>query len=174
MSTHSSSGTSRSTSIERIAEGGEFAAVTLHLHLQRFDLVDAVAERKVEFQTPRARHPRRTLFPRVASPDAGFGLGMLHALGPAHGSPVILVLGRAKQANLIIVPIRAAPRPALKSGSSSSMRTAVVTASRLEPPRSRIAKPASSASARLAWYSCVRSLAALSRGIAPAPRASSR
>src|SRR3984885_10063445 len=65
--------------------------------------------------------------------------------------------------------VRAAPRPALKSGSSSSMRTAVVTASRLAPPRSRIAKPPSSARARLAWYSATRALETSSRGIAPAP-----
>jgi hypothetical protein len=30
--------------VERIAEGRELAPVALHLHLQRFDLVDAVAD----------------------------------------------------------------------------------------------------------------------------------
>src|SRR5215208_5916614 len=63
---------------------------------------------------------------------------------------------------------KAAPRPALKRGSSSSIRTATVTASRLEPPRSRISYPPSSTLPRLASYSR-RWLSTTADGTTPAP-----
>jgi hypothetical protein len=47
----------------------------------------------------------------MAAPDDAVGPGMLHALGAAHGRPVILVFRGAQHANLIIVSIRAAPWP---------------------------------------------------------------
>src|SRR5580765_2543198 len=41
----------------------------------------------------------------MAPPDARLGLGMLHALGPAHGCPVVLVLRGTKQTHLVVVAI---------------------------------------------------------------------
>jgi hypothetical protein len=47
----------------------------------------------------------------MTTPDDGVRLGMLHALRAAHGGPVILVLGGAQHANLIVVSVSAAPWP---------------------------------------------------------------
>src|SRR5271154_5736897 len=47
----------------------------------------------------------------MTAPNPGFRLCMLHALGAAHGRPVICVLSRAQKANLVVVPVRATPRP---------------------------------------------------------------
>src|SRR5215470_1428345 len=43
----------------------------------RAGFVHAIAQRDIELQAAGARHPRRTLLPRMAPPDAGLGLGML-------------------------------------------------------------------------------------------------
>src|SRR3984893_16505668 len=65
--------------------------------------------------------------------------------------------------------VRAAPWPALNDGSSSSIRTAALTASRLLPPRSSSAKPPSSAASRPARERCSRGSDSSARGTAPAP-----
>jgi hypothetical protein len=41
----------------------------------------------------------------------GFRFAVLHALGAAHGRPVILVLGGAQQTDLVILSFRIAARP---------------------------------------------------------------
>ncbi len=73
--------------------------------------IHAVAQRQVQLQAAGARCPRWPFLPRMAAPDDGVGLGMLQALGAPHGGPVILVLGGAQQANLIVVPVSAASWP---------------------------------------------------------------
>src|SRR5208283_1810738 len=73
--------------------------------------VHPVTQPQIELETPRPRRPRRPFLSRVGAPYAGFRLGMFHPFNPAHGRPVILVLGGAQKTNLVIVSVRATPRP---------------------------------------------------------------
>src|SRR5579863_1904367 len=77
----------------------------------RCRLVHAETEWQIQLQASRPRYPGGALFARVGAPDAGFGLGMLHALNTAHGGPVILVLGGTDQADLVIVSVSSTTRP---------------------------------------------------------------
>jgi hypothetical protein len=47
----------------------------------------------------------------MTAADAGFRFGVFYALGAAHRRPVVLVFGRAQQANLVIFAVGATPRP---------------------------------------------------------------
>jgi len=65
--------------------------------------------------------------------------------------------------------VNTAPRPALNTGLSSSAMTALVTASKLEPPLARIAMPPASAELRPWRYSRSSSAVISARGSVPAP-----
>src|SRR5579864_9768011 len=64
--------------------------------------VHPIAQLDVQFESASPRYPRRSLLARMAAANAGLGL-VLHALGTAHGRPVIFVFRRAQQANLVVV-----------------------------------------------------------------------
>src|SRR5260370_23331293 len=73
--------------------------------------IDSVTHRRVQFKPSCPRHPGWTFFSSMTAADAGFRFGVFYALGAAHGGPVVLVFGRAQQANLVIFAVGATPRP---------------------------------------------------------------
>src|SRR5215471_11715065 len=73
-------------------------------------LVHAITQRDIELQTAGSWYPGRPFLARMAAPNAGLGF-MLHALGTAHGRPIIFVFRSAEQANLVVVAIRTTARP---------------------------------------------------------------
>src|SRR5579872_498356 len=72
--------------------------------------VHAIAQGDVELQATGTRDPGRPFFARMAAANSSLWL-VLHALGAAHGRPVILVFRCAQQANLVVVAIRTTAGP---------------------------------------------------------------
>jgi len=88
-----------------LAEVFDFALVP------RAGAVYPVPKGQIQLQAACTRRPGGPLLPGMAAPDGGFGLGMLQALGAAHGGPIIFVLGSAQQANLVVLAVSAAAWP---------------------------------------------------------------
>src|SRR5208337_238479 len=86
--------------------------------IPRAGAIDAVAQGNVEFEPARPGHPGGALLARMAATHPADWL-MLHALGTAHGGPVVLVFGGAQQANLIVVAVGTAAGPGELVGAAS-------------------------------------------------------
>jgi len=84
----------------------------------RARVIHAVTKRRVQFQAPGSRCPGLSLFPRVIPTGHGFGVGVLQALGAAHGGPVIFIFGRAQQTDLVVVSVSTAAWPGELVGAS--------------------------------------------------------
>src|SRR5205814_336553 len=97
-------------------------------------------------------------------------IGFLMIVTPAT-EPAFIVFPSmiAESSSLRPSCVKTAPLPALKSGESSRMRIDASTASRLVPPRARMACPAFSASSSLARIWASASAVMFLRVIVPAP-----
>src|SRR5262245_35440380 len=62
-----------------------------------------ITYRCFELQPARTRHPRRLYGMALTFSASTFRRSPLQALGTAHGLPVVLVLRRAEQADLVVV-----------------------------------------------------------------------
>src|SRR4029077_20904642 len=73
-------------------------------------ILDPITHGQVQMEAQRPRYTRGFL---LASPSPGTWLGNRegHALGPAHGSPVVLIFNGTQQANLVVVAIGGTPGP---------------------------------------------------------------
>jgi len=84
----------------------------------RAGVIHAVTKLPVQLQPPGSRRPGWSLFPSVIPTGHGFGVGVLQALGAAHGGPVIFVFGRTQQTDLIVVSVSTAAWPGELVGAS--------------------------------------------------------
>jgi hypothetical protein len=74
------------------------------------DILHAVTDWAVKLEAPSTRNPGRLLSMRPAL-RSGFGRASFYPLRATHGLPVVLVLSRANQTNLVIRAVGGAAGP---------------------------------------------------------------
>src|SRR5271157_2944594 len=87
------------------------ADVLDHALVPGTEIFAAVSNRKVRPQTPSPGHPGRLLLAGAAPDRRGLRHRFVDAISATHGLPVVLVSGRAHQADLVVLSVSRAARP---------------------------------------------------------------
>ena len=82
------------------------------------DILHAVTDWAIKLEAPSTRNPGRLLSMRPAL-RSGFGRASFYPLRATHGLPVVLVLSRAQQADLIELSVRVATWPGKLVGAAT-------------------------------------------------------
>ena len=87
------------------------ADVLDHALIPGAEVLSPISNWQAQLQTARAWHPGRLLLTRSAVYCGRFRSRIFHPATPPHRRPVILIGGRAKQADLVVLSSGRAPRP---------------------------------------------------------------
>src|ERR1039458_3552742 len=94
-----------------VKQNARLADVLDYAFIPGMEIFSAVANRKVRAQAACPGHPRRLLLSGAATDGGGLGRRFIDPVSATHGLPVVLVGGRAHQADLVVLSIGGAARP---------------------------------------------------------------
>ena len=94
-----------------VKQNARLAYVLDYAFVPGVEILSTVAHRKVRAQAPCPGHPRRLLLTGAAPDGCGIRRRFFDPISATHGLPVVLVGGRAHQADLVVLPIGGAARP---------------------------------------------------------------